>query len=74
MTFVANQKLAVRLSVAFGALAAGLAIVAAIAFGQIGGLQSTTRDVGEHDLRIQQSTGALARSVATAHGLTADHL
>ena len=74
MSFFANQKLAVRLGVAFGALAVGLLVVAAIGFSQMGTLRSTTEELND------QEVGALGFAAAAAtHSVdigqeTANHL
>ena len=50
MSFFANQKLAVRLGVAFGALALGLLVVAAIAWAEWARpAVTTTQDLNHQD-------------------------
>src|SRR4051794_9853784 len=61
MSFFANQKLAVRLGTAFGALALGLLVVATIGFTQMGSLRATTEDLNHREVREQ----ALAATVST---------
>src|SRR4051812_4421101 len=74
MAFFANQKLAVRLGVAFGALAVGLLIVAVIGFGQMGSLRSTTADLSHNNLRAE-ALGGLVNSKSLDVGQeTSNHL
>jgi methyl-accepting chemotaxis protein len=74
MSFFANQKLAVRLGVAFGALALGMLVVAAIGFSRMGELRSTSEKLNT------QQVGALGFAAAAAtHSVdigqeTANHL
>jgi methyl-accepting chemotaxis protein len=74
MSFFANQKLAVRLGVAFGALAVGLVVVAAIGFTQMSGLQTTTERLGADTLRTQELSATLIKNAVEVAHRTADHL
>ena len=74
MRLLANQKLAVRLGVAFGALALGLAIVAAIGFNQMGSLRNTTEELGSRSMRASALAGDLAKHAAAVGNRVADHL
>ncbi len=74
MSFFANQKLAVRLGVAFGTVAVGLLIVGTIGFTQMGSLRGTTQDLDANHVVAQGLAGRLeADSLDIAHQ-AANHL
>ena len=69
-----NLRLAVRLGVAFGALAAGLLIVAAVAFVSAGQNQSALESLSHEDVTALELVADLGeRSESIAHK-TAQHL
>jgi methyl-accepting chemotaxis protein len=74
MSFFANQKLAVRLGVAFGALATGLLIVAVIGYTQMGSLRTTTEDLSQREVRAQALAGAVSSKSFAIGQETANHL
>jgi methyl-accepting chemotaxis protein len=74
MSFFANQKLAVRLGGAFGALAIGLLVVAAIGFGQMGELRSTTEQLNAEDVGALGFAAAAATHSVDIGQETANHL
>src|SRR4051812_10957319 len=74
MSFFANQRLAVRLGVAFGALALGLLVVAVIGYTQMGSLRTTTQDLNHQEIR-EQALAATVSSLSLDIGQeTANHL
>jgi len=74
MSFFANQKLAVRLGAAFGALAAGLLVVAAIGFVQMGTLRSTTEQVNATGVTALGLAATVATHSVEIGQETANHL
>jgi methyl-accepting chemotaxis protein len=69
-----NLRLAVRLAIAFGALAVGLLLVGGVAVTAMGGLKDETTTLGAHDLRATRLAGELAERNATIAHLVAQHL
>jgi methyl-accepting chemotaxis protein len=74
MSFFANQKLAVRLGFAFGALAAGLLVVALIGYSQMGSLRSTAQALDTTHLRAQALAAEAAADSIDMGQETANHL
>jgi methyl-accepting chemotaxis protein len=74
MSFVANQKLAVRLGVAFGALAAGLLLVAAIGFLTMGALRADTQELNTREVGALRFAAAAATHSVDIGQATVDHL
>jgi methyl-accepting chemotaxis protein len=74
MQFFRNLRLAVRLAIAFGALAVGLLLVGGVAVTAMGGLKDKTNTLGAHDLRATAIAGNLAERNATIGHLVAQHL
>ena len=74
MSFFANQKLAVRLGVAFGALALGLLLVAAIGFSQMGSLRSISETLNDEQVRALGLAAAAATHSVDIGQETANHL
>ena len=69
-----NLRLAVRLAIAFGALAVGLLLVGAVAVQAMGGLKAQTNELANEDLRATALAGDLAERNATIGHLVAQHL
>ena len=74
MAFFANQKLAVRLGMAFGALAAGMLVVAAIGFIQMGALRSTSEALNDEQVGALGFAAAAATHSVDIGQETANHL
>ena len=69
-----NLRLAVRLGVAFGALALGLAIVATVAFASAGQNQTALRDLTQNDVAALELAAALGERTQAIGHKTAQHL
>ena len=69
-----NLRLAVRLAIAFGALAVGLVLVGVVAVNATGGLNAQTDELANEDLRATHLAGELAERNATIGHLVAQHL
>jgi methyl-accepting chemotaxis protein len=74
MQYFRNLRLAVRLAIAFGALAAGLLLVGGVAVQQMGGMKNETVKLGDRDLRATALAGALAERAALIGHHVAQHL
>jgi methyl-accepting chemotaxis protein len=74
MQSIRNLRLAVRLALAFGALAAGLLLVGGVAVQQMGGLKDRTAELGDIDLRATALSGALGERAALIAHHVAQHL
>ena len=74
MSFFANQKLAVRLGVAFGALAAGMLVVVAIGFSHMGTLRSTSKALNDEQVGALEFAAAAATHSVDIGQETANHL
>ena len=74
MQYFRNLRLAVRLALAFGLLAAGLLLVGVVAVQAMGGLKDKTTTLGQRDLRAAQLAGDLAEHSATLADLATQHL
>jgi methyl-accepting chemotaxis protein len=74
MQYFRNLRLAVRLAIAFGALAAGLLLVGGVAVSAMSGLKSETETLGAHDLRATTLAVDIAERDATIAGFVAQHL
>ena len=74
MSFFADQKLAVRLGVAFGALALGLMVTAAIGFGQMGALRTTIDRVNSQDVKARSLAAVVTANSLDIGQETANHL
>jgi methyl-accepting chemotaxis protein len=74
MSFFVNQKLAMRLGVAFGALAAGLLVVAIIGYSEMGALRTTTEDLNTQNMRAQALAGVISSKSFDIGQETANHL
>ena len=74
MQYFKNLRLAVRLAIAFGALAVGLLLVGAVAVQAMGGLKAQTNELAHGDLRATALAGDLAERNATIGQLVAQHL
>ena len=70
----ALRNLKVRVSLGFGALAAGLVIVAVTSLPAMGGLRDDSRELAHRDLQTTGDLGALAQVFEGAGHLTAQHL
>ena len=69
-----NLRLAVRLAIAFGALAVGLLLVGGVAIQAMGGLKAQADELAHEDLRATALAGDLAERSATIGHLVAQHL
>jgi methyl-accepting chemotaxis protein len=69
-----NLRLAVRLAIAFGALAVGLLLVGGVAVTAMGGLKDKTNQLSATDLQATKLAGDMAEKNATINALTAQHL
>jgi methyl-accepting chemotaxis protein len=74
MQFFRNLRLAVRLAIAFGALAVGLLLVGAVAVNEMGGLKDRAGQIGERDMRANTVAGKLGERAATIGHYVAQHL
>jgi methyl-accepting chemotaxis protein len=74
MSFFANQKLALRLGVAFGALAVGMLAVAAIGFSHMGSLRSTSETLNDEQVGALGFAAAAATHSVDIGQETANHL
>jgi methyl-accepting chemotaxis protein len=74
MSFLANQRLAVRLGIAFAALLSALAVVTVIAFAQMGSLQDTVHELDKRQLVAQQIAGDLGREAESLGNRISEHL
>ena len=74
MQYFRNLRLAVRLAIAFGAVAVGLLLVGSVAVTAMGGLKDKTDALGSHDLRATTLAGDLAERNTTIRALVAEHL
>ena len=74
MQSIRNLRLAVRLALAFGALAAGLLLVGGVALQQMGGLEKRTTELGDVDLKATALSGALGQRAAQIAHHVAQHL
>jgi methyl-accepting chemotaxis protein len=69
-----NLRLALRLALAFGALAAGLLLVGGVALQQVGGLEEETTELSDVDLRATALGGTLGERAAVIAHHVAQHL
>jgi methyl-accepting chemotaxis protein len=69
-----NLRLAVRLAIAFGALAVGLLLVGGVAVTAMGGLKDKTHELSAIDLEATKLAGDMAEKDATIGHLVAQHL
>jgi len=74
MSFFGNQKLAVRLGAAFGALAAGLLVVAAIGLSEMGSLRATAEKLNTEQMDALGFAAAAATHSVDIGQETANHL
>jgi methyl-accepting chemotaxis protein len=74
MSFFANQKLAVRLGATFGALAAGLLVVAAIGLSEMGSLRATAEKLNTEEMDALGFAAAAATHSVDIGQETANHL
>jgi methyl-accepting chemotaxis protein len=74
MQSIRNLRLAVRLALAFGALAAGLLLVGGVALQQMGGLNQRTGELGNVDLKATALAGSLGERAALIAHHVAQHL
>ena len=74
MKMLMNLRLPVRLGIGFGALAAGLLVVAFVAASSIGSLRDQADDLAHHDLEMAQLIGHLGESFQANGSLAAQHL
>jgi methyl-accepting chemotaxis protein len=69
-----NLRLAVRLGVAFGALAVGLVVVAAVALASAGQNQSALESISKHDVAALELVSDLGERTQSIAHKTAQHL
>jgi methyl-accepting chemotaxis protein len=69
-----NLRLAVRLAIAFGALAVGLLLVGGVALQQVGGLKDRTQKLSDRDLTATSLASALGERAAVIGHHVAQHL
>jgi methyl-accepting chemotaxis protein len=69
-----NLRLAVRLALAFGALAVGLLLVGGVALQQMGGLEDQTTELSDVNLKATAISGTLGERAAAIGHSVADHL
>jgi methyl-accepting chemotaxis protein len=69
-----NLRLAARLALAFGALAAALLLVGGVAVQQMGGLENDVARLGDRDLRATALAGAIADRTGRIGHQVAQHL
>jgi methyl-accepting chemotaxis protein len=74
MQSLRNLRLAVRLAVAFGALAAGLLLVGAVAVSEMRALKSEANGLAERDVRALALAGTVGRRASTIAHHVAQHL
>ena len=74
MQHLRNLRLAVRLALAFGALAVALLLSGGIALQQLGGLEDNTVELSDVDLRATALAGSLGQRAAVIGHQVAQHL
>src|SRR4051812_4966363 len=74
MQSIRNLRLAVRLALAFGALAVGLLLVGGVAVQQMGNLKHRTTELGDVDLKATALSGSLGERAALIAHHVAQHL
>jgi methyl-accepting chemotaxis protein len=69
-----NLRLALRLALAFGAVAVGLLLVGGVALQQVGGLENETTELSDRDLKATAIAGTVGERAALIAHHVAQHL
>ncbi len=74
MKSIRNLRLAIRLALGFGAIAAGLLLVGGVSLQQLGALEKDTSELSDRDLRSTALSGAVGERAALIGHHVAQHL